>query len=65
MLLRSTALVLVWGRVASCRSVSLRQHAVLSVASAGFTPAATGANLKRLAGCIGLSILGSSANVLI
>ena len=30
-----------------------------------FTPAATGANLKRLAGCIGLSILGSSANVLI
>lgn len=38
---------------------------LLSVPSAGFSPAATGANLKCLAGCTGLSILGSSANVLI
>lgn len=38
---------------------------LLSVPWAGFTPAATGANLKCLAGCTGLSILGSSANVLI
>lgn len=45
--------------------MSVRRHAVLSVTSAGFTPAATGANLKCLAGCIGFSILGSSANVLI
>lgn len=45
-------------------SASLRWH-VASVASAGFTPAATEANLKCLAACIGLSVLGSSANVLI
>lgn len=36
-----------------------------SVASAGFTPAVTGANLKCLAARVGLSVLGSSANVLI